>query len=42
MMRVISWGQAKNNDVIDITFGKTKFRQHLIHVKFYKGVFQTK
>jgi hypothetical protein len=26
MMHVISWGQTKNNDVIDMAFGKTKTR----------------
>jgi hypothetical protein len=43
-MHVISLGQAKNNDIVDITFGKTKTQQHSIHdsLKFYKGVLQTK
>jgi hypothetical protein len=44
MVHMISWGQAKNNDVINVAFGKTKTYQHLIHdlLKFYKGIFQTK
>jgi hypothetical protein len=24
MVHMISWGQVKNNDVINVTFGKTK------------------
>ncbi len=31
MMHMISWGQAKNNDVINVAFGKTKMHQHSIH-----------
>jgi hypothetical protein len=31
MLHVISWGQAKNNDVIDITFGKINTLYHWIH-----------
>jgi len=43
-MHVISLGQAKNNDIINTTFDKTKTRQHSIHdsLKFYKGVLQPK
>jgi hypothetical protein len=41
---MISWGHANNNDVINVTIGKIKTCQHLIHdpLKFWKGVFQTK
>ncbi len=41
---MISWGQAKNNDIINVTIGKIKTHQHFIHdpLKFCKGVFQTK
>ncbi len=28
MVHMISWGQAKNHDVINVTFGKTKTHQH--------------
>jgi hypothetical protein len=44
MMHVLSLGQAKNNDIINTTFGKTKTRQHSIHdpLKFYEGVLQPK
>ncbi len=44
MVHMISWGQAKNNDVINVTFGKIKIYQHSIHdlLKFCKGIFQTK
>ncbi len=44
MVHMISWGQAKNNDVINVTFGKIKICQHSIHdlLKFCKGIFQTK
>ncbi len=33
-MHVISLGQAKNNDIINTTFDKTKTRQHSIHDPF--------
>ncbi len=44
MVHMISWGQAKNNDVINVAFGKTNTRQHLIHDPFElcRGIFQTK
>jgi len=44
MVHMISWGQAKNNDIINVAFGKTKTHQHLIHdpLKFCRGIFQTK
>jgi hypothetical protein len=44
MVHMISWGQIKNNDVINVAFGKTKTCQHSIHdlLKFCKGIFQTK
>jgi hypothetical protein len=44
MLHVMSWNQAKNNDVMNVTFGKTKAYQNPIHnfLGFYKGVFQTK
>jgi hypothetical protein len=31
MMHVITWDGVKNNDVINVAFGKTKTCQHLIH-----------
>ncbi len=44
MMHVISWNWAKNNDVINVTLGKTKTYKHLINdsMKFYMRIFQTK
>ncbi len=44
MVHMISLGQTKNNDVINIAFGKTKTHQHSIHdpLKLYKDIFQTK
>jgi hypothetical protein len=44
IIHMISSGQAKKYDVINVAFGKTKSCQHLIHdpLKFYKGIFQTK
>jgi hypothetical protein len=41
---MISWSHAKNNDVINVTIGKIKTHQHLIHdpLKFCKCVLQTK
>jgi hypothetical protein len=44
MVHMISWGQAKNNDVINVAFGKTKTHKHSIHdlFKFCRGIFQTK
>jgi hypothetical protein len=44
LLQMISWGHANNNDVINVTIGKIKTCQHLIHdpLKFWKGVFQTK
>jgi len=44
MVHMISWVQVKNNDVINVAFGKTKTRQHSNHdpLKFYKGIFPTK
>jgi len=44
MMHVISWNWVKNKDVINVTLGKTKTYQHLIHdsMKFYRCIFQTK
>jgi hypothetical protein len=44
MVHMISWGQAKNNDAINVAFGKTKTCQYSIHdtLKFCKGIFQTK
>jgi hypothetical protein len=39
MMHVITWGGAKNNDVINVAFSKTKICQHSIHnsLKFCKS-----
>jgi hypothetical protein len=44
MVHMISWGQTKNNDVINVAFGKTKTYQHSIHdpLKLCKGISQTK
>ncbi len=44
MVHMISWGQGKNNDVINVAFGKTKTYQHLIydHLKLCTDIFQTK
>jgi len=44
MVHMTSWGQAKNKDVINVTFGKIKTYQNSIHdlLKFYEGIFQTK
>jgi hypothetical protein len=41
MVHMISWGYAKNNDVINVAFSKTKIWQHLIHdlLKFCRGIF---
>jgi hypothetical protein len=43
-MYVISLGQTKNNNVINVIFDKTKTYQLSIHdlLKFYMGIFQTK
>jgi len=44
MMHMISWGQTKNKDVINVAFNKTKTHQYSIHdlLKFCKGILQTK
>jgi hypothetical protein len=44
MMHMISWGQAKNNDVINVTFGKTKTPNiwSMTLWNFSKGIFQSK
>jgi hypothetical protein len=43
MVHMISWGQVKNNDVINVAFGKTKTRQHSIHdpLKFFRGIYSS-
>jgi hypothetical protein len=41
MMHMIFWNEAKDDDLIYVTFYKTKAYQHLIHnpLKLCKGVF---
>jgi hypothetical protein len=44
MVHMISLGQTKNNDVINLSFNKTKTHQYSIHdlLKFGRGILQTK